>query len=140
MTAKLNLFMSNSMADLARLIQSAESFMDAHNLPPRTVYLANLVLEEVLTNVVKYAFDAGSVHEIRVRLAVSEVEVEIECSDPGREFNPLELGEPKLETSLALAEPGGLGVHLVKKMVDSIEYRREQGLNVLIARIGTHKA
>jgi len=140
MTAELNLSMSNSIADLVRLIQSTEEFLEAHNLPSRVPYLVNLVLEEVLTNVVKYAFDAGSVHEIRVRVVLSEAEVEIECSDPGKEFNPLALRDPELGTSILACEPGGLGVHLVKKMVDSIDYRRENGINVLTARIGLHRA
>lgn len=136
MMGELTLSMTNSIPDLVRLIRSADGFLEHYNLSPRVAYLVDLVLEEVLTNVVKYAFDTGAVHEILVRVALKETEVEIECSDPGREFNPLALREPQLGASILDSEPGGLGVHLVKKMVNSMEYRRENGMNVLTARIG----
>jgi anti-sigma regulatory factor (Ser/Thr protein kinase) len=58
----------------------------------------------------------------------------MEFEDRGREFNPLEIGEPDLDIPLEERKLGGLGIHLVKKMVDEAKYRREGDRNILLLR------
>jgi len=58
----------------------------------------------------------------------------MEFEDRGREFNPLEVAEPDLETPIEDRQLGGLGIHLVKKMVDVATYRREGDRNILLLR------
>jgi anti-sigma regulatory factor (Ser/Thr protein kinase) len=55
-------------------------------------------------------------------------------TDDGREFNPLERPEPDTTLHVHQREPGGLGIHFVRKLFPSVEYRREHGRNVLILR------
>ncbi|MCP4716587.1 MAG: ATP-binding protein [Deltaproteobacteria bacterium] len=89
-----------------------------------------LVLEEVLTNVVKYAYrgTAGEV-ELGCRLTGSELVVVI-C-DRGVEFNPLAKPPPDTSEDIESRQIGGLGIHMVRHMVDRLEYRREGDTNVL---------
>jgi len=58
----------------------------------------------------------------------------MEFEDRGREFNPLEISEPDLDTPIENRQLGGLGIHLVKKMMDEAQYRREGDRNILMLR------
>jgi serine/threonine-protein kinase RsbW len=91
----------------------------------------DLVLEEILINVARYAYGppGGTVEVAYSQAGPSKVHVEI--ADSGRIFNPLTADPPDLSRGLADRPIGGLGVFLVKSMVDSIAYRREGDRNIL---------
>jgi serine/threonine-protein kinase RsbW len=91
----------------------------------------DLVLEELLINVARYAYapDNGLVEVAYTRESDGKLRVEI--ADWGRVFNPLEANPPDFSRGLADRPIGGLGVFLVKSMVDSIEYRRQDSRNIL---------
>ncbi len=91
----------------------------------------DLVLEEILINVARYAYtpETGAVEVAYAPEGPRKLRVEI--VDFGRVFNPLEVDPPDLSRGLADRPIGGLGVFLVRNMVDSIAYRREADRNVL---------
>jgi serine/threonine-protein kinase RsbW len=91
----------------------------------------DLVLEEILINVARYAYtpETGTVEVAYASGGPHKLHVEI--VDFGRVFNPLEADPPDFSRGLADRPIGGLGVFLVKSMVDSIDYRREADRNVL---------
>jgi len=91
----------------------------------------DLVLEEILINVARYAYDpeTGDVEVAYAQAGPGRLLVEI--ADFGRIFNPLQADPPDLSRGLADRPIGGLGVFLVKSMVDSIAYRREGDRNIL---------
>jgi serine/threonine-protein kinase RsbW len=92
----------------------------------------DLVLEEVLINVARYAYSPPGSGEVEVRhAAAGKGKLRVEIIDSGRVFNPLDADPPDLSRGLAERPIGGLGVFLVKNMVESIDYRRENGQNVL---------
>jgi len=132
----ISLSMVNTIADLGRLAEQVDEFLESCSLPQRLVYGVNLVLEEVLTNIIKYAFDDDDEHHVGVRLEVNDDGIIIECRDGGKEFDPLALPPPQLKDNIEECEVGGLGIHLVRKTVDSIEYRRINDMNILTMRIG----
>lgn len=127
--------MRNSLKELAALIDKASAFLESQSLPGPAYYKASLVLEEVLTNIVKYGFEDALEHEISVLLAVDDADLVIRFVDDGREFDPLAVPPPAMKESLEESSEGGLGVYLVRKSVNSIEYYRDQSKNVLEARI-----
>jgi serine/threonine-protein kinase RsbW len=90
-----------------------------------------LILEEILINVARYAYtpETGAVEVAYAPAGPSKLRVEI--ADFGRVFNPLEVDPPDLSRGLADRPIGGLGVFLVRRMVDSIDYRREENRNIL---------
>ncbi len=137
---QLNLSMRNNLEDLMGLIDEAGEFLESQSLPGSTVYRANLVLEEVLTNIVKYAFEDGSVHEISVLLAVRDTDLVIRFVDDGREFDPLAVPPPAKKASIEDISVGGLGVHLVRQNVNSMQYSRDRFRNVLETRISLRPA
>ncbi len=133
---QINLLMRNNFKELAALMNQASTFLESESLPEAAVYKAHLVLEEVLTNIIKYAFEDAAEHEISVVLAVNDIDLMIRFVDDGREFDPLAVPLPVMKESIQEITVGGLGVHLVRNSVNSMEYRREQAKNVLETRIG----
>jgi anti-sigma regulatory factor (Ser/Thr protein kinase) len=91
----------------------------------------DLILEEILVNVARYAYspESGAVEVAYTPVGPHQLRVEI--ADFGRVFNPLQADPPDLSRGLAERPIGGLGVFLVRSMVDSIAYRREGDRNVL---------
>jgi anti-sigma regulatory factor (Ser/Thr protein kinase) len=132
---RINLSMRNNFKDLAVLTNQVSAFLESQSLSGTAVYKANLVMEEVLTNIVKYAFEDASEHEINVVLSVTDDDLAIRFEDDGREFDPLSLPPPVVKKSLEDSAEGGLGVYLVRKTVNSIEYRRDRSKNILETRI-----
>jgi serine/threonine-protein kinase RsbW len=91
----------------------------------------DLVLEEILINVARYAYTPGT-GAVEVAYAqAGPCKLHVEIADYGRIFNPLTADPPDLSRGLADRPIGGLGVFLVKSMVDSIAYRREGDQNIL---------
>lgn len=131
MSQLLELCVQNSLEEVTRSLDEVNGFLGACRLPPRIVYDVNLVLEEVLTNIVKYAHRDGGSHAIDMCIGLSENAITIVCSDDGHPFDPLSVPPPDFSLSMIEREPGGLGIHLVRKTVDSIVYARSEGKNVL---------
>ncbi len=101
--------------------------------PDSLVFKVNLVLEELGLNILSYG-GAGVDRspEIEITLVSEDDSLTIEVSDDGRPFNPLEdAAVPDVEALLDERSVGGLGVHLVRTMMDDLSYRRAEGRNLL---------
>lgn len=90
-----------------------------------------LMAEEALVNIVSYAFDSDALRTIRLCCVCTHGEVRLELQDPGRPFNPLEVPPPDLMAPPEQREAGGLGIHLIRALADSVHYDYRQGCNVL---------
>jgi serine/threonine-protein kinase RsbW len=100
-------------------------------VPPDELEKLDLVLEEILINIARYAYvpETGTAEVAVAPDGTGRLQVEI--SDWGIAFNPLDAEPPDFSRGLADRPIGGLGVFLVRSMVDSLAYRREDGRNVL---------
>lgn len=96
----------------------------------KIVYQTNLVLEEIFVNICRYAYspDKG---DIDISYEISGKVLKVVIKDKGKAFNPLEAKEPDLTASIENRQIGGLGIYLIKKMVDNIKYQRIDNNNVL---------
>lgn len=91
-----------------------------------------LSIEEVVDNVVHYAYEGGiGWLEVSTHLDSNSLILTVELRDAGVPFNPLEQSEPDITLSAENRKIGGLGIFLCKKLMDSISYRYENGNNVL---------
>lgn len=91
-----------------------------------------LSIEEAVENVVRYAYDGGiGWLEAGTSLDHDSLILTIELRDAGVPFNPLEREDPDITLSAEDREVGGLGIFLCKQLMDNIEYRYEDGNNVL---------
>jgi serine/threonine-protein kinase RsbW len=122
------------LKEIERLNRIVRQFGDLHELPGRTLYAVNLALDELVTNVVFHGFDDPAGQEFEARLTAREGVITAEVEDAGRAFNPLDAPIPDLTAPLDERALGGLGIHLVKSLMDKVEYRRDGGKNVLTVR------
>ncbi len=136
----LEIKLKNSLSELSRVSQSLNEFGVRNHLSPRVLHDLNLALEEILTNVISYGYADDREHEIRVRLSAQSGEVRIEVEDDGQPFNPLEAPEPDTAKSVEEGTISGLGIHLVRKVMDGLEYERQGNRNLLIMKKKTEKA
>jgi anti-sigma regulatory factor (Ser/Thr protein kinase) len=91
-----------------------------------------LSIEEAVENVVSYAYDGGiGWLEADIHFDQNALMLTIELRDAGMPFNPLEKEDPDINQGAEERQVGGLGIFLCKKMMDNIEYRYEDGNNVL---------
>ena len=130
----LSVQLKNDLAELQRLNQLLEEFAERHGVPSEMVFRMTLVLEEILTNVISYGYEDKMEHEISIRLAWAEPEMSIEVEDDGHSFNPLEVPPPDTGKPLAERQIGGLGIHLVREMMDELEYRQDNNKNLLVLK------
>ncbi|NBQ55458.1 MAG: ATP-binding protein [Verrucomicrobia bacterium] len=131
---EVRLTVKNRIEDLLRVNSVFESFATQHDIGGRLRYHLLVSIEEIMTNIIKYGFDEEGVHPIHVTFRHIQGQIEMEFEDRGREFNPLEIAEPDLDTPIENRQLGGLGIHLVRQMMDETKYRREGDRNILMLR------
>jgi sigma-B regulation protein RsbU (phosphoserine phosphatase) len=134
MREELETKLHNKLAELRRFNQTLMEFGQHHGLAPTVVHDLNLALEEILTNIISYGYTDGQEHEIRVRLSVRPGEVKAEVEDDGQSFNPLAAPEPHTAKALEERTIGGLGIHLVRTLMDGLDYKRQADRNILTIR------
>jgi len=126
---------ANRLDDLSRVTQEATRFLEERGIGDRAVYVADLAIEEMGTNILKYGYDDTALHEILLRLEIHADAIVLWFEDDGHEFNPLTAPEPDVNQSSEERAPGGLGIHLVRKMAEKMDYERRDGRNRLTVRI-----
>ena len=124
------LVLTNAGTGLVSALDRLEGHYHAAALSAEAVLDLRLVAEELLTNIAKYAFEAEA-GRVELRLTIAGPSVALELRDEGRAFDPLAQPAPDLEAPLETRGPGGLGLVLVRALVDEASYRREGGSNVL---------
>jgi anti-sigma regulatory factor (Ser/Thr protein kinase) len=104
---------------------------EAH-LPELQIRQLELVVEELLANIWRYAYPEGASGTVMVTYSVPRPgEMDLEVGDEGVEFDPLTAAPPDLTLDLSRRPVGGLGIHLLKSFARSLQYRRQQGWNRL---------
>lgn len=119
----------NRMSELARLSREAEQFMLAHMLSERSRFNAHMVIEELVTNSIKYSFDDDAEHIIRLSLRIGGRSLRLSLCDDGREFDPRDAPRPCLDCKLCDAPVGGLGLGMVRSVASEFTYCRRNGQN-----------
>ncbi|HVA13173.1 MAG TPA: ATP-binding protein [Stellaceae bacterium] len=131
---RLTLRIVNDLAELTRVAASVDAFCAARAIPPDCAFKLNLALEELLTNTISYGFDDAGRHEIAVTVALIGGEIVAEIGDDARPFDPLQAPPPDLDSPLEERRVGGLGVYLVKTLMDAVAYDRRDGRNHMTLR------
>jgi sigma-B regulation protein RsbU (phosphoserine phosphatase) len=103
-------------------------------LPDGLENTVNLVIEEAFSNIVFYAYEPGQKGKIDISLYLDGEMLVIELRDKGKPFDPTAAEDPDTTLPAEKREIGGLGIFLIKKMTDRVEYRREERVNVLIIK------
>ena len=133
MSRTLTLAIPPHMADLGRVQATIVAFAETSDIPMRIQQALDLACDEVISNIILHGFDDDqSDKRIACEASMTDEVVAITFIDNGRPFDPLsEAPTPDLESSLEDRAVGGLGVHLVKALVDRCSYDRSRGDNRL---------
>ena len=134
MEDRLTLRVKNAFAEIPAANEAASRWLADRKAPTSADYLANLAIEELVTNCTKYGYDDSAEHIIEIELKLSARELIITVTDDGHPFNPLELPEPDTNLPEEDLPIGGLGIHLLRKMSDGMDYARTDGKNRLTLR------
>jgi serine/threonine-protein kinase RsbW len=130
-TVSLKLELAAHLDELERMVGALDSFAGRVGLDSATLQQVTLALDELFTNIVVHGgIPAGSA-PILLEIALTDGVLRIELSDPGRRFDPRTVAPPDTEASLEDRRIGGLGVHFVRTLMDSLDYRYADGRNHL---------
>ncbi|MFN2342285.1 MAG: ATP-binding protein [Desulfonatronovibrio sp.] len=91
----------------------------------------DLVLEEVLLNIINYAYPENQKADIQIGFGISSTKLSIRIIDQGREFDPSAKPDPDISLSVEERKIGGLGILLVRKISDEFSYQRSNNRNIL---------
>jgi len=125
------LALDSDLAELERLKAFVDTFCEAESVTGETCFQLQIVLEELVLNTIKYGECQPKKEAIRLSIRRQGDEVRAVLSDSGIEFNPLEAPPPDLTASMRDRPLGGLGIHLVRNLLQSIHYERREGRNYL---------
>jgi serine/threonine-protein kinase RsbW len=134
MTEPITLILKNDPSELIRVTNVLASLCAENTITHDVEYDLNLALDEIITNVIRHAFADGHPHQFTVRISLDRSEFVAQVEDDGREFNPVARPTPDLNAPLAERKVGGLGIHLVRNIMDSFEYERVGGKNLVTLR------
>jgi serine/threonine-protein kinase RsbW len=130
--AKNHLRLRADLENLAGFLTFVTTRAQQQGVAEKQLLEIELVLEEVLVNIIKYAYSAGQTGWIDLNCKTKPAGyLQLEIRDRGEPFNPLEQADPDLETELMERPVGGLGIFFIKKLTDTISWRRENDENCL---------
>jgi serine/threonine-protein kinase RsbW len=118
----------NDLMELATLRDGLEQIGAELGIPGKPLMQLQVALDEIASNVINYGWPDGGNHELCVRITGQQDRIEVEIVDDGREFDPRQAPAPEPQPA-GRRQPGGLGIHLVKQLVDRLEYERVDGRN-----------
>jgi len=120
----------NCTEDISAAIENLLRFSKEKKYSLAIIYKLRLVLEEILVNTVSYSYKDDIIHDIGIKLQQVDGNVILQFTDDGIAFNPLSIPDPK-DVPLEERKPGGVGVYLVKTLMDFVDYQRVDGKNIL---------
>ena len=121
--------------NIAAATAFVEAGLEAADCSPKAQMQIDVAMDELFGNVARYAYAPGE-GDVTVGFELDEATrtAQITLTDSGVPFNPLKAAEPDLTASAEDRPIGGLGIFLVRKTMDSLEYRYENGKNILTIR------
>ena len=119
--------LKNKISELKALNQHLNNWAKDTNLTANSILRINICLDELFTNIVSYGFEDDLEHTIKFTLNAESNLLTINIEDDGIPFNPLEKVDPEFPENVDSAVIGGLGIHIIKKLMDNVRYERKQG-------------
>ena len=108
------------------------TFLEENSCPMKIQMQIDVVIDEIFGNIAYYAYESGSGNaSVQVGMEEAPRKIVLIFSDQGIPYNPLENKDPDITLNLEEREIGGLGIYMVKKMMDEISYEYADGQNIL---------
>ena len=124
----------NDFASIELVNDTFNEFAATHAVPDDTRRTFNIAFDDLINNIVSYGYQDDDEHRIWVDIALNGAFVEATISDDGTPFDPFAVAAPDLDDELDERRIGGLGIHLVRTMMDDVKYERRDDRNVVVIR------
>lgn len=125
----LALTLTNQLSEIDRINDCFNEFAEETEIPMAVSLKINMVFDELLNNIISYAYEDKNSHQIAVQVDLINNRLVIVIEDDGVPFNPFMREAPDTEADLEERSIGGLGIHLVKNVMDDVGYKRNLNLN-----------
>ena len=123
--------LASRLSELPRLAAEVARLGREHDLPAEVVSDLTLALEEAVSNVIRHGYGERPDGPISVAFRATGESIVVTVEDAGVGFDPLKHPEPDLTVPVEARPPGGMGVYLIKRLMDEVDYRVDDGRNVL---------
>ena len=129
------LVLKNDLGEIKRLTDILYKLCEENDIGNKVLCDVTLALEEIFANIVHYAYEDDKKHSVKIHIKIQDDVFALEIKDDGKPFNPLD--NPLVNTKAPFEERkiGGLGIHLVRNLMDELEYKRVNGKNILTMKV-----
>ena len=124
--------LKNDLSELKTLCLQLNKFGQAAGLSEAHIMDINICSDELFTNIVSYGFEDDLEHIIKFTISREKNVLRLHIEDDGMAFNPLEKKDAQIPADLSEIKIGGFGIHIVKRLMDDILYKREDGKNKVV--------
>ena len=121
----------NDLNQITNAVEWFEAFAIENKIPFALIQKINIVLDELLNNVISYGYNDEEDHEIEIEAELRNERLILIISDDGIPFNPFKNKPADVMLSIEEREIGGLGIHLVKSLMDEYDYSRQIDKNII---------
>ncbi|MBO4719728.1 MAG: ATP-binding protein [Prevotella sp.] len=130
---KKEIRIKNRLDELTRVNQFVEEIGEELGLDMELQMNLNLVMEEMVVNVISYAYPEGKEADIELLAESDGKELTFVLSDQGKEFDPTmsEINDADMDVNPAERDLGGMGIYIVKNIMNEVTYQRLEGKNLL---------
>jgi serine/threonine-protein kinase RsbW len=125
------LVIKNEISEIAKLSLFVEELSEELDLSPDLTFNLNLVLEEAVVNVINHAYPKNESQEISLSAQKIDDNLYFVLTDSGKEFDPTQVPDADISLSAEDRQIGGLGIFLIRQIMNKVEYQRIDGKNVL---------
>ena len=131
MDEKLFIRIKNQISEIDKVSQLFNNFITDHQIPGNIGKALDLALDEILNNIINYGYEDETNHEIDISIILSDNQFIVKIEDDGLKFNPLDVPEADTASSIEARPIGGLGIHLVRNVLDDVYYSFENNKNCI---------
>jgi len=122
----------NKIPEIEHVCDAVAEFSRKHNVVDKIIFTLHLAIDEILTNIISYGYSDTDEHVIDIRYSFLKDYLQLEIIDDSNPYDPSAAPEPDVEASLEDRKIGGLGIYLIKNMMDEIKYSSDNGKNTLV--------
>lgn len=126
-----SIILANEISEIGRLADFIEDMGNEFSLAPDVRFNINLVLEEAVANIINYAYPKDKHESIYLSARMHEDSIVLVLTDTGKEFDPTMAPEVDVTLSAEERQIGGLGIFLIRQIMNEVRYERIDGKNVL---------
>lgn len=127
----LEIAIANELEEIVAAAEKIDAFCEEREISPEIAYAVNLSIDEILTNTISYGYEDDEPRRIEIALRLENDSLLVAIVDDSAPFDLSETPEADVEATLEDRDVGGLGLFLVHRMIDKVEYERVEGRNIV---------